>query len=115
MPGVPLQDEEQIVIGIPDLNPVLTGWGGIKSWAGHWSETPNYAQRRNALMRGLFSKNSTVETAEAIIRESRATYFVVPVGDIAALAGVPSLEFYSEFGRPVLAGKDYVLFSVSSE
>jgi arabinosyltransferase C len=115
MPGVPLQDEEEIGVGIPDLNPVLTGWAGVKSWAGHWSETPDYVDRRKALTRGLYSRGSTLESAEAVIRESKATYFVVPVGDIAAFVGVPSLDFYSAFGRQVLAGNEYVLFSVSSE
>jgi hypothetical protein len=67
------------------------------------------------LTRGLYSRGSTLESAEAVIRESKATYFVVPVGDIAAFVGVPSLDFYSAFGRQVLAGKEYVLFSVSSE
>lgn len=115
MPGVPIQDEEDLMVGIPDLNPVLTGWGGVKSWAGHWSETPDYVDRRNALTRGLYSRDSNVETARSIISESKATYFVVPVGDIAAFAGVPSLDFYAAFGRQVLAGKEFVLFSVSSE
>lgn len=32
---------------IPDLNPVLSGLTAVYTYAGHWSETPDYLKRRN--------------------------------------------------------------------
>lgn len=44
---------EEYHLDIPDLNPVLTGWGGVRTYAGHWSETPDYGKRRAELMGAL--------------------------------------------------------------
>jgi arabinosyltransferase C len=40
---------------IPDLNPVLVGLAGSKAYAGHWSETPAYGERRNKLVEAVRS------------------------------------------------------------
>ncbi|MFX8000689.1 hypothetical protein ABTK84_19470, partial [Acinetobacter baumannii] len=34
---------------MPDLNPVLSGMTGAYTYAGHWSETPRYSERRGLL------------------------------------------------------------------
>ena len=55
LPGSPspFQDEQGNVMPdlyntpvIPDLNPVLVGLAGSKAYAGHWSETPAYGDKR---------------------------------------------------------------------
>jgi hypothetical protein len=43
---------------IPDLNPVMVGLAGTRAYAGHWSETPNYAEKRSQLVDALRANDS---------------------------------------------------------
>lgn len=45
--------------GIPDLNPVLVGLAGSRAYAGHWSETPAYAEKRSKLVEALRAPDAT--------------------------------------------------------
>ena len=40
---------------IPDINPIFVGLSGNRTYAGHWSETPDYARKRGELERTLAS------------------------------------------------------------
>jgi len=40
---------------IPDINPIFVGLSGNRTYAGHWSETPDYARKRGELERALAS------------------------------------------------------------
>jgi arabinosyltransferase C len=43
MPGLPVTIENEYVTPlVPDLNPILSGFTGVYTYAGHWSETPHY-------------------------------------------------------------------------
>jgi len=44
---------------IPDLNPVFVGLAGTRAYAGHWSETPSYGERRNALVEAARAADSS--------------------------------------------------------
>jgi arabinosyltransferase C len=113
MPGIAVPDDfekpRSYMIAIPDLNPVLTGWGGVKTYVGHWSETPDFLARRQRVMHDIFSPNATRESVFAAMREAKANYILAPVSDIAAQAGVPRRDFYTELGEVVYEGDEFVL------
>lgn len=60
LPGVPQPTSETPVgFGRPvatDLNPIVTGLTGARTYAGHWSETVDYGRRRNRLMSMLLGR-----------------------------------------------------------
>lgn len=62
---------------ISDLNAVLSGMAGATTFAGHWSETPNYSARRNRLT-AFFLAQTPIEDQEALLAETGADYLVQP-------------------------------------
>jgi arabinosyltransferase C len=113
MPGVAVPDDFQspreYSLAIPDLNAVISGWGGVQTYAGHWSETPDYLARRQRVMSDLFSPNATVESAYSLLRESGANYVIAPISEIASQAGVPPRDFYTALGEIVYEGDEFLL------
>jgi arabinosyltransferase C len=79
MPGVP----DQIALNdfrtpiITDLNPVLSGLTGAYSFAGHWSETPDYNRRRGLAM-AVFLALTSPEKRAAILDEIRPDFLIAP-------------------------------------
>ncbi|MDQ2985164.1 MAG: hypothetical protein M3R13_00410 [Armatimonadota bacterium] len=96
-------------LAIADLNALMSGWGGIKTYAGHWSETPEYLSKRTRVMNDLFSQNATRETAYLLMTDARANYILAPKTEIARQAGVPDPQFYSSLGEIVFEGDEWVL------
>lgn len=86
MPGVPRMTANEYGIEpdsfeapfIPDLNPMASGFAGAYSYAGHWSETPNYLDRRNDATR-FFLRSTTDESRREILARSGAKYLIAPV------------------------------------
>lgn len=84
LPGIPnpsldeqgnrIQDSYSTPV-VSDLNSVLVGLAGVKAFAGHWSETPNYDQRRNQVS-ALFSRKTNNPRVVAL--ELGITHIVVP-------------------------------------
>ena len=113
MPGVAVPDDfekpREYFLAVPDLNPVLSGWGGVKSYAGHWSETPEYLAKRTRVMNDMFSPNASRESAYLLMTEAKANYIVAPIGEIAARAGVPPRDFYAGLGEIVYEGDQFML------
>ncbi len=71
---------EEYHVDVPDLNPVLTGWGGVRTYAGHWSETPDYAKKRAELMSAIMrteSGGATPERFEKFIEEHNVNFVVL--------------------------------------
>ena len=62
---------------MPDLNPVLSGMTGSYTYAGHWSETPQYGARRQQLGR-LFLRLKDPIDKGGLVKELGLTYLVVP-------------------------------------
>jgi arabinosyltransferase C len=61
----------------PDLNPIASGLTGAYSFAGHWSETPDYEdKRRQALL--LFQPGVREEDKAKILADSGATHLIAP-------------------------------------
>ncbi|MBX3118741.1 MAG: hypothetical protein KF784_06720 [Fimbriimonadaceae bacterium] len=117
MPGIYLSGEKPDSFGIvylPDLNPVLSGFAGAYSYAGHWSETPDYGLRRSEAT-AFFLSQTPENLRTEILNNSRANYIVAPVPDAfpdfnrltnANLASV------KEFGEVVYEGSQLCLIRV---
>lgn len=69
---------------IPDLNPVFVGLAGTRAFAGHWSETPAYGERRNKLVEAVRSADSS-----AALKTLGITHYIhfKPLKEIAAPQG----------------------------
>ncbi len=63
---------------IPDLNPILSGLTGCYTYAGHWSETPHYLERRNRATAFFIDRMAPAQRQE-LIKEIGATHIVAPV------------------------------------
>lgn len=69
---------------IPDLNPVLVGLAGSRAYAGHWSETPSYGERRNTLVEA--SRATDSNTALKALGITHVLHFK-PLSSIGAPRG----------------------------
>lgn len=82
-PGVGLVHPETRAfqaLALPDFNPHLAAIGRAYAYAGHWSETPNYAERRQVAQE-IFSIRTSDQTRESILNsmaESGDVYLLVP-------------------------------------
>lgn len=74
--GQPIVDSFDSPV-ISDLNPVVSGFAGAYTYAGHWSETPNYDKRRGELTR-LFSVKATLTEQTAALDKIGADYVIQP-------------------------------------
>jgi hypothetical protein len=63
---------------MPDLNPILSGVAGVYTYAGHWSETPDYLRRRSEATR-FFLEETPDEFRRELIRKAGITHVVAPV------------------------------------
>jgi arabinosyltransferase C len=106
--GQPVVDEWASPL-IPDLNSILSGFTGVYSYAGHWSETPEYPKRRGVLERFYFGEGP-LEQKRALLAETKADYAVVlnPAGWEGL--GVADL---SSLGEMVVDGKQYRLLKLA--
>jgi len=93
MPGVSQKDPDQIDTfhepAIPDLNPILSGLTGVYTYAGHWSETPDYGNRRNEALEIFLAKTSD-ERRKELLSKIRPDYIVAP--DPQAFPGIADLD-----------------------
>lgn len=98
MPGVsnPQSEKDSFLSPyVPDFNPIISGLTGAYTYAGHWSETPNYQEKRMEAMHIFMKATSDAERA-SILNASGATYLVAPVPEAfpslsSSLADVTSL------------------------
>ncbi len=107
-PGVPVALEGGgYVAYLPDLNPLLSGFAGAYSYAGHWSETPHYGERRR-IAEGIF-RPLEPRAVQDFIRQSGADYLVQPIPE--AFPDLPSGSL-AEFGEVEFEGRQYRLIRV---
>lgn len=117
MPGIPSPDtttdgqrlpDEFSSPYIPDLNPVLSGLAGVYTYAGHWSETPRYDERR-AEVTSLFLENTDPATRAEIMKKIAPDYIVAPSPD-AYPTGIAQL---ASLGEVVHSGTQFLLIKVT--
>lgn len=108
-PGIPARSEQNPWASpyLPDLNPVLSGFAGAYSYAGHWSETPNYDERRR-VAEGIF-RPLNPEQIVGFLRESQATHLIQPIPEIFPdlPSGDPTI-----YGNIIYEGQSYRLIEI---
>jgi len=106
--GNPVPDE-YTTPAIPDLNPIVSGIAGVYTYAGHWSETPDYSRRRNEAATVFRSQTSEAER-EAILAKIRPDYLIAPSPEAYgnAVANLDSL------GDVVFTGSQFRLIRMHS-
>lgn len=111
MPGIwaPIGPDRFASPYLPDLNPIVSGLTGCYTYAGHWSETPSYNQRRGDLTR-FFTTSATEENAKALLDVSKADYIVAPVPE--SFAEIPIRDM-REHGQVVVNGPQFQLIRVN--
>jgi hypothetical protein len=118
MPGIPpLQLENAMLPAyLADMNPILSGFTGAYSYAGHWSETPDYNRRRSEAT-SFFISSTSEETRREILGKSGADYILAPnpeaYGDFQKLTG-QSLADVTGFGTVVIDGAQFRLIRLPS-
>lgn len=93
--GNPMVDSYETPF-IADLNPIFVGLAGNKSFAGHWSETPNYEEKRKALYAMLLDETISPNPL-------KITHLVLPKGHI------PKNRLPEEYGQVLFQGTELVL------
>ncbi len=94
---------------VPDAAPFLSGLAGAYTFAGHWSETPNYGGRTRDSYRFLLASPlqglspMTDDERRGFISQWGLTYAVVPT-----IEGLPTLQATS-LGDVVVAGSQFQL------
>lgn len=110
LPGVAQKDQEAIDSFrepfVPDVNPVLSGFAGVYSYAGHWSETPDYTNRRNESTE-VYLDRTTPERRQEILDKVQPNYLVAP--DPSAFPGIADL---SSLGEVVAGGNQFKLIKL---
>lgn len=113
-PGAAIKiSDDTFQVILPDLNPILTGWGGAKSYAGHWSETPHYSDRRNELLQNVFNPaTATSETIRSMVMKTSATLIVLPTSVQLAEFIVPYSLFQTIPHRVLYRGDELMLLEL---
>lgn len=98
MPGVASKSESMGFDTplIPDLAPILTGLAGATSYAGHWSETPNYGRRAGDATEIFLNRISDAERRarliewkiQYVVAPNPETYVNLPLADLTGLGDV---------------------------
>lgn len=100
---------EEYQLDIPDLNPVLSGWGGVLTFAGHWSETPNYGERRVELLRSMIATEeggATPDRLDEFIRKVKADFVVITTDGRSARGSL------TDFGGRLVYGSLFALYKI---
>ncbi len=99
---------------IADLNPIISGLTGSYTYAGHWSETPDYlAKRKNALK--FFMTNTRPEFRQSVIDKidpSSSVYAIGPTFGTFGQNGKSGFADPETFGEVIVKGNDYVLVKI---
>jgi hypothetical protein len=90
---------------LPDLNPVLTGFAGVFTYAGHWSETPDYGRRRDQSTR-IFLMETSDELRRSLLEAAGADYVLAPIPD--AFRALPLADL-RRLGEVVAEGSRFAL------
>jgi arabinosyltransferase C len=116
MPGIPrpIEVDRYDTPYLPDLNAILSGLTGAYTYAGHWSETPNYNQRRgDATMLFLVPD---LEARRAFLQQAGIEYVVAPVPEafpqIEELTQGRSISDMRDLGETLVDGPQFRLIRV---
>lgn len=114
LPGVASRPQDQQGQPIPDafdsplisdLNPVAAGFAGAYAYAGHWSETPDYTNRRNDATKIFLAQTPEAERNE-LLQKTRATHLIAPIPE--AFPNLPLIDA-RRLGDVVMEGSQFAL------
>lgn len=111
MPGIPSPQEGAFQYAtpyIPDLAPIISGFTGAYSYAGHWSETPDFNERRGEVA-ALFLTSTTDSEIRAFLNEHGVTHIVAPVPQTFSMIPLRPME---NFGTNLAGGRQFRLIQV---
>ncbi len=91
---------------LPDLSPILSGLTGVYTYAGHWSETPDYNRKVGALLNQVFFATADPQERVRFLTEIQADYLVAP-----NLAAYPDAGFADlrDLGEVIFEGPRFLL------
>jgi arabinosyltransferase C len=119
MPGIPASLEQLASPVLPDLNPILSGFTGVYTYAGHWSETPDYNKRRgNASM--LFvaqpkhGQPMSLDQRIAFAKQWHIDYIVAPVPEAFFNRTKIPLNDVRDMGDVVVDGQELRLIKLKN-
>jgi len=99
---------------LPDVAPIVTGLTGTYTYAGHWSETPDYLKRTGEVYRFLLAtpfqsvkEVMTDEERKAFIQKTGANYALIPT----EAKGLPLID-PAHLGQVVFPGKTWTLIKL---
>jgi hypothetical protein len=119
MPGIRLQPPDipdAFVLYLPELNPFASGFAGAYAYAGHWSETPDYAERRMEVTR-FFLAGTDPAQRRALIEKAGVTHLLAPIpeafADMPMLAGGRGLADLRGLGEIIADGPRFQLIRLA--
>lgn len=92
---------------VPDLNSIVSGFTGSYTYAGHWSETPDYGNRRNETTRFFLKSSDEGSLRSDFISKAGANYAIVPVH--AAFPNIANELSDVNLGQVLIAGPQFEL------
>lgn len=96
----PLPDSKTLLV--PDLAPIVTGLTGSYTYAGHWSETPEYGKKFGEMYRFFFKAPYEPLGVRTVMTPEERTAFIAETG--AQYAVLPTNQSYPEW--PLLSATD---------
>lgn len=114
-PGIQFKSSTGFVSYVNDYNPYFSGLGGVYTYAGHWSESPNYRDKRSMAF-GFFSPQVSDTSREAFLKEHGITLIVAPVQeaypDLGEIPGTEPLPNLDHLGKVIGGGSQFKLIQV---
>ncbi|MBS1714870.1 MAG: hypothetical protein JST30_11105 [Armatimonadetes bacterium] len=118
MPGVwnPVGPADFRTPLVPDFNPILSGMTGVYTYAGHWSETPDYGKRRG-LSTLVYLAATPDDKRKLILDEIRPDYVVAPNTKAFPTIGLGAenvaLADLTTLGKVVYSGNQLLLIQIA--
>lgn len=98
--------DEFVSPALPDLAPFASGLAGAYTYAGHWSETPNYPQKAKQMSAFFLRDKMSDEQRLELEHSIGANYAILPVQE-----SYPEIPLVSaaQLGETVVAGSQFSL------
>lgn len=101
---------------LPDLNPIATGLAGCVTYAGHWSETPDYGHKRSEVTR-FFLSGTPDSMRLDLITKADVRFLIAPIPEafpeVAQLYRGLGIADLSRMGEVVVNGNQFQLIRLS--
>jgi hypothetical protein len=94
---------------VPDLNSIVSGLTGSYTYAGHWSETPQYNERRGEMSRLFYNRAELPQERLDELHRIGAQYVIAPVPE--AFPELFPFDF-KDAGKVVVDGTQFRLVKV---